>query len=348
MISICCVLASFPPKTFQVLTVAFYNVENLFDTFDDPQTLDDDRTPTGKDHWTQEHYIHKIGNLARVITAIGQSVTNTAPVLVGLAEVENLQVINDLIAHPLMRPYQYAVVHEDSPDRRGIDVALLYRTDYFRHIEHKAIELMLYEPQESKNPGRRIYTRDQLLVHGLLEGESMYCMINHWPSRRGGEKRSAYKRQAAAHCNKRMMDSIHAIDPYAKMISMGDFNDDPTSPSLKKIVKTHATVSKTPLQGFFNPMEKMHVKGYGTLAYGDQWNLFDQILLSKGFLDDQDQGYHFHEAGIHSASHLVTPQGKYKGYPFRSHASGSYTGGYSDHFPVYVYFIKPFQGIPRD
>jgi len=327
----------FCQQPYRIATIAFYNVENLFDCENDPLTFDDDRTPEGKDHWTKEHYDQKIKNTAKVIAAIGADKSKNAPIFLGVAEIENKTVLDDLMTSTTLAPYGYKSIHFDSPDRRGIDVALLYQNAFFIPTHYSKHELVLYDREE---PNKRIFSRDQLLVSGLLDGDLIHCIVNHWPSRRGGEKRSAYKRLTAARLNKKIIDSLQAIDPYAKIITMGDFNDDPTSASIKKTLNTKATIPQLTRKTLFNPMEKMMQKGYGSLAYRDQWNLFDQIIISKGILENKNSGYTYYKAGIFSENFIVTPTGKYQGYPYRSFANGTFTGGYSDHFPVYLFLIK--------
>ncbi|GAA0872960.1 endonuclease [Gangjinia marincola] len=324
-------------KTYRINTVAFYNVENLFDTIDDPVTFDDDRTPDGKDHWTEEIYQKKLTNMANVIADIGRDITKTTPAIVGLCEVENRKVVEDLINQPGLLEKDYGIVHFDSPDRRGIDVALIYQKRLFKPVQKSKHELLIYK---SEDPEDRVYTRDQLLVSGLLDGEMMHFIVNHWPSRSGGEARSRYKREKAAKLNKQLIDSIQAKDPYAKIITMGDLNDDPTNNSVKRILGAQSSQKKVGLKGLYNPMAKMHRKGLGTLAYRDSWNLFDQMIISDPFLKNDYSSYRFYKAGIFNPNYLANPSGRYKGYPYRSFANGGWTGGYSDHFPVYIYLIK--------
>ena len=324
-------------QEYQLVTVAFYNLENLFDTENDPITFDDDRTPEGKDRWTQEIYADKLLKMASVIAQIGPPEATTAPALVGVAEIENRKVLEDLVNQTPLKQSHYGIVHYDSPDRRGIDVGLLYDPKLFQVVSSKVYELKLYDPEREN---RRIYTRDQLLVSGNLAGERMHILVNHWPSRSGGEALTRPRRMAAAALNKRIIDSILSEDPYAKIISMGDLNDDPKDKSLKKILKTKARPEQVGLQGIYNPMERMAKRGQGTLAYRDSWNLFDQLLLSAAWLQRDYEHFQYYKAGIFNKRFLQTPEGPYKGYPFRSFANGKYTGGYSDHFPVYVCLLR--------
>ena len=324
-------------NSYKINTIAFYNLENLFDFEDDPLTFDDDRTPNGKDHWTEEIYRTKIKNMASVISTIGRDVTGTSPAIIGVCEIENRRVLEDLVNDDSLRQENYGIVHFDSPDRRGIDVALLYRKKVFTPTHYKAYPLLIYTDHD---PDQRIFTRDQLLVSGILDGEKIHVLVNHWPSRSGGEARSRPKRIKAAKLNRKIIDSLFSDDPYAKIITMGDFNDDPNSLSIKKVLMVKRKRKGLKIKEFYNPMEKMFKKGLGTLAWRDSWNLFDQILISTELTDTNYSSYRFYQAGIFNKSNLANSYGRYRGYPFRSFANGSFTGGYSDHFPVYIYLIK--------
>ncbi|WP_150451107.1 endonuclease/exonuclease/phosphatase family protein [Arenibacter lacus] len=324
------------PKSYQIRTVAFYNVENLFDTHRDSLTFDGDFTPTGKNQWTQERYRKKLDNITQVLYQIGREVTHNAPDIIGLCEIENRGVLEDLIQHPTLRDLDYDIIHFDSPDERGIDVALLYRQSAFLPTSFRSHRLLL-----TKEEIFRDYTRDQLVVGGLLDGEPLHFIVNHWPSRSGGEARSRPNRIAAARLNKRIIDSIIRQSPDAKIISMGDFNDDPTDYSFKKILKIKTKEEILEPSELYNPMENLYKKGLGTLAYRDRWNLFDQLYFTANLYMEPKSGYRFWKAGIFNPPYLIDPKGQYKGYPLRTYANGNYVGGYSDHFPVYLFLIRP-------
>lgn len=327
-------------KKYKVNTIAFYNVENLFDFEDDPITYDDDRTPEGKDHWTEEIYNAKLVNMAKVIAEIGADVTGTTPAIIGLCETENRRVLEDLVnQEPLLRK-DYGIVQYESPDRRGIDVALLYQKRLFTPTNSVAYPLYIYDNNDNT---KRIYTRDQLLVSGMLDGEKMHFIVNHWPSRSGGEERSRYKRNKAGELNRHIIDSLFSDDPYAKVITMGDLNDDPTNQSVKKHLKAKKKKKGMQLKELYNPMESMHKKGLGTLAYRDSWNLFDQMIVSTELTLEDYSSYRLYKAGIYNKAYLANPKGRYKGYPYRSFSGGGFTGGYSDHFPVYLLLIKEIE-----
>ena len=222
-------------KKFKLKTIAFYNLENLFDTIDQPNTFDQDRTPKGKDRWTQKKFNHKISQLAWVIKRLGNPMgtTQKGPDILGVCEVENQSVLEILLRHKLLRKENYQIIHKDAPDKRGIDVALVYKPTSFIVDSFNSHSLYLYDRLQ-----RRKFTRDQLVVMGYLDGEPLWIIVNHWPSRSGGTQRSSPFRIKAALLNLRIIDSIRGISPQAKIISMGDFNDGPTDPSFKKILQT--------------------------------------------------------------------------------------------------------------
>jgi len=323
-------------KKYKVHTIAFYNLENLFDTIRDPNINDEEYTPKGKNSWTSEKYNQKLANLSRVIPEIGTNdQQKESPTIIGVAEVENRGVLEDLIKQPKLANKGYGIVHYDSPDKRGIDVALLYRKKDFLVSSSIAIPLYIKNPE-----GKRVYTRDQLLVSGFLDGEEMHFIVNHWPSRSGGEKKSSPFREAAGSLNKKIIDSLLNINPKAKVMTMGDLNDGPYNKSVKQSLKAQDKKEKTSFKGVFNPFEEISKKGLGTIAYRDAWDLFDQIIITGAFLDTNDKDYStykYWKAGIYNRPYLVQQSGQYKGYPLRN---ANNQVGYSDHFPVYLYIIK--------
>jgi len=323
-------------KKFKVQTIAFYNLENLFDTENDPNKFDEASPIMEMKANREEVYLKKVENMAKVISEIGYEVSKNAPVVIGVSEVENIKVLHDLVNHPYLVKKDYGIVHYDSPDARGIDVALLYQKAIFTPTTTSKHELKIYDDISRK----RVYTRDQLLVTGKFDGEIIHFIVNHWPSRSGGEARSRPKRVAAAKLNKSIIDSLQSIDPYAKIFTMGDLNDDPTNSSLKDVLKAKNNIDEVELKGIYNPMENMFKKGLGSNAYRDAWSLFDQILITQPLLERDFSSYRFYKAGIFNKHYLTNKRGRYKGYPLRSFADGGFTDGFSDHFPVYVYFIK--------
>jgi endonuclease/exonuclease/phosphatase family metal-dependent hydrolase len=324
-------------KRFKIHTVAFYNLENLFDTINDPLKYDEASPIMELKANRSEVYKKKIKNMARVVANIGSDMSNNSPAVIGVCEIENRDVLEDLVNDPLLLAKDYGIIHFEGPDRRSIDVALLYQKALFRPVDSSSHELIIYDDLSRK----RVYTRDQLLVSGKLEGDLIHIIVNHWPSRSGGEARSRSKRVAAAKLNKRIIDSLQAIDPYAKILTMGDLNDDPTNDSVKQALKAKKEKEEVPLKGIYNPFEKMFTdKGYGTTAYRDAWSLFDQIMVTQPLIEDDYSSFRFWKAGIYNKAYLTNKRGRYEGYPFRSFADGGFTDGFSDHFPVYVYLIK--------
>ena len=323
-------------KSVMVSCVGFYNLENLFDTIIDPDTnkiLQDDFTPLGKKQWNTKKYFHKLGQMSKVIAEIGTDLTPQGVSILGVAEVENKLVLEDLVKQEAIAKRDYQIVHAESPDKRGIDVALLYNPLHFNFIEQKSFVLNI--------PGEKDFSsRSQLLVTGELFNERIHLIIAHWPSRRGGEKRSAPLRCAAASLGKQIADSIYKSEPNAKIIYMGDLNDDPTNKSVKDFINTGGKKDKLAGKSFYNPMESMYKKGIGTLAWRDVWNLFDQILISPSLVNEQYDELSFYTAKIFNKEYLKQHSGNFKGYPFRSYVGGTYTGGYSDHFPSYVLLVK--------
>jgi len=323
-------------KKFDIHTVAFYNVENLFDTINDRFTFDNDFTPQGLHQYTARVYWDKIAKLSRVLANIGRGENSKAPVIIGLCEVETKATLKDLINHPFLRQENYAIVHYDSRDDRGIDVALLYQKKHFKQVKHQ-----VYTPRIYDEKGQRDYTRDQLVVSGLLDGERLYFIVNHWPSRRGGLLKSEPKRIISAKLNVRLIDSILELDPKGKILLMGDFNDDPNNKSIQRVLGAEAERPESDNSyGLFNPMALMFKQGYHSLVYRDNINLFDQIILSTALLEKDYTSFRYYKAGIFNEAFMIRPYGRYKGYPFRSFEQGNYIGGYSDHFPVYIYLIR--------
>lgn len=320
---------------YKPLVAAFYNLENFYDTVDNTMIDDNDFLPDGAKNYTGKIYLDKVGKLATVLSQIGTEVTADGAAIIGVAEIENDTVLNDLIHHPLLASRGYKIVHYDSRDFRGVDVAFLYNPKYFKVlVSHK---LFVQLPAGAKE---RRYTRDVLWVKGVLDGDTVHVFVNHWPSRLGGEERSMPGRFAAAQVDKNMMDSIEKYEPGAKIIVMGDLNDDPVSPSITKVLNAKGNIAEVKPGGLYNPWVTMYKKGIGTLAYQDAWGLFDQIMISYSWLSKEQSGYYFYQQHIFNRDYLVENIGRYKGYPMRTWDGNSYRGGYSDHFPTYLVLLK--------
>lgn len=296
------------------------------------QILADEFTPKSAKRWGTKYYNDKLGNVAKVISELGRKETNGNPAIVGLIEVENRNVVEDLIKQPALATSNYGVIHYNSYDARGIDVAIIYQKKRFTPLETYKKEVKIFGED-----GKREYTRDILVAKGILDGEKVAVFMNHWPSRRGGEAVSMAKRNAAATVLKTEMDKISKENPGIKLFAMGDFNDDPVSPSLKQ----HLAAVGTPGElsdkfPYYNLMYKLYNAGVASLAYRDAPNLFDQIIVSKNLYSAEKSTptYSIFKAEIYAPSYLVNKSGQWKGYPFRSWDGDRYTGGYSDHFPA--------------
>ncbi len=318
------------PNQQNIVDIGFYNVENLFDTQDEPEKIDEDFLPSGRYQWTSDKYKRKLSQLAGVITNLGEE----GPEIVGLVEVENKRVVEDLARTGALASKGYQVVHEESPDMRGIDVALMYDLDVFTYTGHVLCK-MTY-------PTDPDYTsRDALIVEGTVNGEPLYLIVNHWPSRREGEKESEFRRVRSAIQVKTHIDSIFALREDANIILMGDFNDDPFNKSMARVLGGKKDIQKVSNRGFYNPMYNLlDPDETGTLTYRGKWNLFDQFLISEALLrEDNELTYINGSAQIYSEG-LNVGFGRGAENPRRAIFRGEFDPeGYSDHFPVYVKLI---------
>jgi hypothetical protein len=341
-------------KKYIIHTVAFYNFENLFDTINGPNN-DEEWLPNGAQNWTGKKYKQKLENLSRVLSEIGTGENPNPPTFIGGAEIENRGVLEDLIKEPKLINSDYGIVHFDSPDKRGIDVALLYQKKHFKPTSYVNIPLIIYKKQEAKvskkekeeetddkveatTESQRVYTRDQLLVTGFLDGDEVNIIVNHWPSRSGGEKKSSPFREAAGALNRKIIDSLVKINPNAKIITMGDLNDGSYNRSVK--VALGAKLKKTELKAagdIYNPFEQMAKDGNATLFYRDAGDIFDQIMVSEPLTRNDYSSFRYWKAGIWNKPYMIQTTGQYKGYPLR-HSMNEI--GFSDHFPAYIYLIK--------
>lgn len=323
-------------KKYNIRTIAFYNLENLFDTINDT-SINDEASPMMELKSNRSKvYWDKIDKLGSVISQIGEDKANTSPAIIGVCEIENLSVLEDLVKSKHLVKKRYGIIHYDSPDKRGIDVALLYQKRYFKPVHHEVFNPKIYS---NNFP---VYTRDQLLVSGYLDDELIHVIVNHWPSKRGGSKSIPF-REKAAYQNTRIIAQVRENDPNAKIITMGDFNDDPIESSFKKVLKTVERKKDVNEGDIYNPFEEMFKRGLNTGAYRDNISLFDQILISSSLVDKGEKdfsSYKMFRAMIFNKRFMMQKKGQYKGYPLRSFSNGGYTGGYSDHFPVYMYLIK--------
>jgi len=313
----------------KVATIAFYNLENLFDTINDPEKNDEEFLPAGANHWTADRYQKKLVNMSQVISQVGNEFIKGGPTLLGVSEIENRLVLEDLIKTPALASSGYDIVHYDSPDARGVDVGLIYRKRDFTVINSVSVRLSMPGEPDWKS-------RDQLVVTGLLDGDTISVIVNHWPSR---GNLPPY-RAAAARLTRNLADSLYRVSKYAKMVIMGDLNDDPVDESVNLILGAEGREQKVKQGMLFNPMWKMFKDGIGSLAYRDSWNLFDQTIISEPLLRGDSGSWHWLKTRVFNQSYLISREGQYAGYPFRTYAGGAYAGGYSDHLPVYTVIVK--------
>ncbi len=302
------------------------------------QILSEDFTPKSAKHYGSRIYFRKLANHSKVISELGRKETNTNPVIVGLIEVENRQVIQDLVRQPALAQSNYKIVHYNSYDARGIDVALIYQPNRFVLLDSYQKEIAIFGED-----GKREYTRDLLVARGLLDGEMVAVFMNHWPSRRGGDVASQPRRIAAATVLKKEMDALRLRFPSIKLIAMGDFNDDPVNISVKDILKTVGDPAQlSEEKPYYNLMYKPFKSGVASLAYKDAPNLFDQIIVSANLVKNSGDLTHYgvFKSEIYAPDYLKNTNGQWKGYPFRSWDGDTFTGGYSDHFPAVVVLQK--------
>ena len=313
--------------------IGFWNLENLYDTLDGPND-DAEFLPTSAKLWNTDRYERKLQHLARVIGEMGTDIQPDGLVCMGLAEVENRGVVEDLVRTAPLDRRNYRIIHHDSPDRRGIDVAFIYNPKYFTVLHERIYPFR--DPTDSL-----FRTRDLLLVTGLMDGDTINVMVNHWPSRFGGEKRSLPNRIRAAEMGRHIIDSLMARNPETNIMYMGDLNDDPVDPAVRKFLNTTGDKALVTDKKFYNPMYDLYKKGIGSLAWRDSWNLFDQIILSPALVTGAGGAYHYYGVRVYNQPYLRQQDGNFAGYPFRTYVGDQYQGGYSDHFPVYVILVKP-------
>lgn len=317
-------------KKFAVYGVAFYNLENLFDTIRDTTINDEEFTPKGANAWDEYKYSNKLKNMSFVLNQLGGKLLPNGPAVIGVAEVENLKVLKDLTATGDFAAKGYEIVHYDSPDRRGVDVALLYNPKIFRVESSKAIPLNFENAPNFK-------TRDQLLVTGYIGNDKINVIVAHWPSRRGADSEP---REKAAALGKRIIDSLYKADPNAKVIYMGDLNDDPFDKSTSKVLNAQKEQKEVASNGLFNPFWNILSSGVGSLAYKGSWNLFDQIIVSGNLLGKDRSTLKYWKAEVFNKDFLINQDGADKGYPKRTFSKGVWTNGYSDHFPTLIYLLR--------
>jgi hypothetical protein len=320
-------------KNYYLSAIGFWNVENLYDTLNDQWKNDEDFTPAGTNAWNGSRYWTKIDRLAEVISKMATDVTPDGLAILGLCEIENKSVVEDLVKNKRLKSRNYQVVHIEGPDARGVDPSFIYNPNYFKVTKAVSYKVPVVTDTAHK-------TRDILVVSGNFYGDPLTVLVNHWPSRRGGELASRPNRNSAAKVARRIVDSVIALNPANKVAIMGDLNDDPTNVCVKEVIGTYGDYKHQEVGKFFNPMEQLHKEGTGTLAWQDSWNLFDQIILNQPWVTSKFDTWQFYNVRVFNKPFLRTDFGNFKGYPFRTYAGSSYAGGYSDHFPVFILIAK--------
>ena len=324
-------------KKIATFGVAFYNLENLFDTINNNGKYDLEFSPQGDRQWDGKKYWKKIDNMAYAISQMTTKTTPMGPAVIGVSEIENISVLQDLVKADAIKDWNLQIVHHDSPDARGVDVSLLYNPAMFRVLKVENYTLKLEELPRFK-------TRDQMCVIGLMgtkqTGYSRIAIIvNHWPSRRNGENESSWLREAAARLNLQIAQELNEKYPGIGIVTMGDLNDDPYNKSVSEVLGAVKDIKKTQPGGFYNPFWEKYDKGFGSYIYRGSWDLFDQIIVNSNIVDGTC-GLKFYAAEVLNREFLRQQDGQYKGYPLRTYSGGVWTNGYSDHFPTEIFLVK--------
>jgi len=320
-------------KSFVGYAIGFYNQENLFDTCHDEGKNDYEYLPAKG--WNGLKYSNKLKNMAQVLSEMGTDVIPVGCAAIGLAEVENDNVLKDLVAQPALAKRGFNFVHIEGPDRRGIDCALLYNPQLF---QVRNVKLVPYVQELKKDSA--FYTRGFLTVSGTLANEHVTIIVCHLPSRFS----ASFYRESGARQIKVVKDSLLREDPTCKVIVMGDMNDDPEDASMYKELAAKENINKVKADEMFNPWYNVHQSGTGTLSYQGAWNLFDQIILSPTLINQNGSKDYstlkYWKNQIFRRDYMFQTEGKYKGSPKRTTAGGVWLNGYSDHLPTVVYLLK--------
>lgn len=315
----------------QSVRLCFYNVENLFDTINDPHTNDDEFTPQGTRAWNYGRYLEKLDHIYKTITALGEW---NPPAVVGFCEVENRTVLYDLVARTPFYKNNYEIIHQDSPDKRGIDVGLIYHPKLFKPIKSSFHRVNISADSSST-------TRDILYVCGkIFNKDTVHIFMNHWPSRSGGQSKSEPRRIIAANTLRTAVDSILHLNPRANIVIMGDFNDEPGDKSMVETLQASGDSLLVNTNQLFNAMFRHYKLGMGTEKFQDHWHCLDQVIVSSALILNNGN-IQIENATIFRGSWLIEKDEKYLGdKPYRTYAGPKYIGGYSDHLPVYVDLIS--------
>lgn len=346
------------PKRYALYGVAFYNLENLFDTLHDAGKNDYEYLPNGTNKWGKMKYEAKLHNMARVLSELCTDKLPQGPAVIGVSELENHLALEDLLHQPSLAGRGLKYVDVAGPDRRGVECAFIYNPRFFQMERYMHVPYYYAPSGRVDDPLVGFYTDEQgevqaytdlkgdtthitrgfLVMQGLLAGERMFFIVNHWPSRAAGSE----ARERAGHQVRLLKDALMASHPEAKVMIMGDMNDDPADKSMTTALGCkHQTDKVKKATDLFNPWhETLYKRGQGTLLYQGKWNLFDQIVFSGNLLGTDRTSLKFYKHEIFMRDYLFQQEGKYKGSPLRTHAGGVWLNGYSDHLPTYVYLIK--------
>jgi predicted extracellular nuclease len=315
------------------IRIAFYNVENLFDIYNDSLKDDDEFLPDGAKGWTYKRYLTKQQNIYKVLQAVGGW---ELPEIVGFCEIENRFVLNDLLKKTPFHQHKYGIVHEESPDARGVDVGLIYNKEKIKILAHQAIPVVFPFAPESK-------TRDILYAKALvLNKDTLHIFVNHWPSRRGGQAKSEPRRMIAAAQIRTKVDSLQAVDPEANIVIMGDLNDEPMDKSVREGLRAKGQGEALQEGDLFDYMTAMSKNWrFGSHKYQSHWGIIDHMIVSQAMLkSDRPKGRLRADADgaqICAERFLFEEDKQYLGLkPFRTYAGPKYIDGFSDHLPIYL------------
>lgn len=318
--------------------IGFYNLENLFDIYDDPEKNDEEFLPDGANKWTRTKYEKKLHNISRVIAAMAER-NGAFHTVLGVSEIENRHVLEDLVSQPEIARAGYRIIHYDSPDMRGVDVAMLYRPDKFEYISSESIPFTLEGYEDFK-------TRDILMVYAKIGGEEFALYVAHLPSRVGGK--GGNLRSRGAEIIREHSLKVMEEHPGIKVVVMGDMNDDPFDESMSEILGGRLRPEDvTASEDMFNPFWRMLNDGFGSNAYQNVWSVFDQILVNGSLLNAPEgtlrlckNGPNGYYGVIFKKPFMVTQSGPYKNNPHRTFSYGAFMNGFSDHFPTFIVIGK--------
>lgn len=328
--------------------IGFYNLENLFDIYDDPAKNDEEYLPEGKNKWTEVKYAKKIHNMAQVIRAMRDD-NGCYHTILGVSEIENRLVLEDLVSDPQIADANYQIVHYDGPDRRGVDVGLLYDPSTFTYLDSESIPFTFEGTKVrislDKAGQDHFRTRDILMVHGMIAGEHFAFYVTHLPSRLGGKGNDLRSRGAEIIYNhSRVMEQKY---PGIKIAVMGDMNDNPTDESQTVWLHGKPSIDQVSSEDFFNPFIVMLQDGYGSLAYQGEWNIYDIIQVNCNLAKAPQGGFRIQKivknkyyGRVFHKPFMTQQSGQYKGTPFRTFSNGAFINGYSDHYPTYIVISK--------